>query len=237
MRLGICDDEQRDVQKVITCLKSTTLANSFDIKIYEPNALLLDVEEGIFNCDIIIMDVVFKNSGLDGIDLAVKINQALPVCEIIYLTNMLEYATRVYETKHCYLILKKDMQIFLERAVKKAIESCQNREDAGFLSILCDGHKVYINQMDILYIEREGRRVNIVTNDRKYTCYVSLNKLSETLNKNIIRVHGGYMVNLSDVCYIGNKNMELACGVNIPIGRTYEKDVKKKYKDFYDGYG
>ncbi|MGN0152264.1 MAG: LytR/AlgR family response regulator transcription factor [Wujia sp.] len=233
MRLGICDDERRDVQKVITYLKSTTWANSCDIKIYEPNVLLLDVEEGIFNCDILIMDVFFENLEIDGIALAVKINQALPVCEIIYLTNMLEYATRVYETKHCYFILKKDMEIVLEQALKKAFNSCQNREKSGFLSFICDGHKVYVNEKDILYIEREGRRVNIVTNDRKYNCYQSLSRLQEILDKSIIRVHGGYMVNLNAVSYIGNKSIELTCGDSIPVGRTYEKEVRKYYRDFY----
>ena len=235
MRLGICDDERRDIQKVIKYLKQMSLIYSCDIKIYEPNALLLDVEEGVFNCDILIMDVAFKSLDIDGITLAIKINQALPVCEIIYLTNMIEYATLVYETKHCYFILKKDMEDVLERAVKKALDSYQNREDKGFLTILCEGHKVYINEKDILYIEREGRRVNIVTNGRKSNCYQSLNRLQEILDKSIIRVHGGYMVNLKNVCYVGNKNLELTCGVSIPIGRTYEKEVRRQYKDFYSG--
>ena len=49
----------------------------------------------------------------------------------------------------------------------------------------------------------------------------------------MIRVHGGYVVNLTYITYLGVETLEVQNGKTIPIGRTYDKEVRKVYHEYW----
>lgn len=234
MRLGICDENKTDIEKAQRVIETNIYNELFNIKEYEPEELLVDIEEGLFDCEVLVIGIYFKNSSLNGIDLAYKVNQLFPLCEVIYFSNYIEYAIRVYETKHCYYVLKTELEKTLPMAIDKAVAKLQNNMHSDVLKVACDGSTAFIDKKKILYIERENRKVNIVTENRKYSCYLSLIKLIGNLGDYMVRVHGGYIVNLAEISYIHNNVIRMSNNILIPLGRTYEKAVRKRYKEYWE---
>jgi two-component system LytT family response regulator len=233
LKLGICDDDLNDIKRIRHILSKEIVSGRYHIKQYTPSELLLDVEEEMFECDILLMDITFKNLEFNGIDLVCSINEKFPQCNVIYCSNCLEYAPYVYKTKHCYFVLKKNMEEMLPVALNKALELYEESVKKDVLLINSQGHKVYIDRKDIKYIERDARKVNIVTTSRTYTSYMSLSELEQTLGSNMVRIHGSFIINLEYVSFIGNETVELTDSIILPLGRTYEKNVRDRYMRFW----
>ena len=80
---------------------------------------------------------------------------------------------------------------------------------------------------DICYMESEGNYINIWTVDGSEKYRNTLAKIEEELaGKNFVRCHKGYLVNVKYIKRVRNSEIEMMAGMVIPIGRSYEKDVK-----------
>ena len=232
MKLVICDDDIRDAEKTKAIVSNMSTTNGFEIKIKTPQDVRMALEEDLFKCDILIADIQYEGEDYDGIELTKLVNEKLPLCQVIYLTNILEFAPSVYETKHCYFVLKENMDIMLPRAVVKAIET-QKDISNDIIEFLSNGHKVYTSQSEIVYIERDDRVLEIHTLKKTYPCYMSLKKIDGMLGSCFARCHGGFIVNLDYVSGIDGNEIYLKDGSKLPIGMRFFEEFKQKYLKYY----
>ena len=229
MNIIICDDEQKDAEHAKRVLLTCEAVNEADITIVTPQELRLMLEVGDIACDIAIMDIEYANQTFSGIDLGKELNQKLPMCQIIYLTWVLDFAPEVYETKHCYFVLKENMHRMLPRAIEKALQLYHDQEEHEVFELHEGGRTLYIRQNDIQYIERENRRLIVHTKDRDYKCYESLTKLLSKLGRAFLRCHGGYVVNYNYIEVVMRDMVRLVEGQELPIGRTYRSSFHEQY--------
>ncbi len=232
MKLIICDDEIKDAEKAEKLIKDLPIVKDFDVKIKSPQDVNMAVEEELFKCDILVIDIQFEGESFDGIELTKRINEKLPACQIIYLSNILDFAPMVYETTHCYFVMKENMDIMLPRALEKALQSYSTSGN-DIIDFLSNGHKVYTAQSEIKYIERDDRLLNIYTLKKTYQCYTSLKKIEGKLGNSFARCHGGFIVNLAYVSGIDGNQLYMKDGTKIPIGMRFFEDFKLKYLKYY----
>ena len=232
MKLIICDDELIDAQRAEKIIKKMPCANMFEIKLSNPQDVRMAVEEDLLKCDILIMDIQYEGESYNGIQLTEIVNEKLPICQIIFLSNVIEFAPFVYDTNHCYFVMKENMEIMLPRAIDKALEANETISN-DIVEILSNGHKIYTPQSEITYIERNNRVLNIHTLKKNYPCYTSLRKIENILGKSFARCHGGFIVNLSYVSSIDGNDIYLKDGSIIPIGMRFFNDFKFKYLKYY----
>ncbi len=232
MRVVICDDDIRDAEKACDIIKNMSQSNSLELKIKTPQELNLLIEEDLFKCDILVVDIMYEGEGFDGIELTEKVNEKLPACQVIYLSSVLDFAPKVYETKHCYFVMKENSDIMLPRAMEKAIENLKNINN-DVVEFLSNGHKVYTSQSEIIYIERDDRVLEIHTLKKNYPCYMSLKKIVSKLGSSFARCHGGFIVNLDFVSGIDGNEIYLKDGSKIPVGMRFFEDFKMKYLKHY----
>ena len=107
MKLAVCDDVKEDADITLKIVKNYFNNKATDVSYLSPNDLLYEIDNGEFIYDIIILDIDYKNCNYNGIELGKKINDKYPLCNIIYLTGILDFASDVYETNHCYFVMKK----------------------------------------------------------------------------------------------------------------------------------
>ncbi len=229
MNIIICDDEQKDAEHAKRVLLTCEAVNEADITIVTPQELRLMLEVGDIACDIAIMDIEYTGQNFDGIALSREINQKLPVCQIIYLTWVLEFAPEVYDTVHCYFVLKENMEKMLPRAMEKAFQVYRDQEEHDIYELREHGKTVYLRQSDIEYIERQERRVILHTKNQEYCCYQSLAKIAKQLGRNFLRCHGGYIINYNYIQVCKRETVEMTSGVELPIGRTYRSQFHEQY--------
>lgn len=235
MKIIICDDNEKDAEQAKDIIGRCLDRNSYAIKIKSPQDIYVAAEEDLLKCDIMVMNVKFEEENLDGIILGSLINKKLPACQIIYYTNILEYAPVVYETRHCYFLLKQNMERILPKAINKALETYTKVIDDEIIEVLSNGHKCFISQSKIMYIERVNRLINIYDEKKVYPCYMSLKQVEKKLNACFVRCHGGYIVNLGQVIGVENLEISLKGGIKIPIGKSFDNQFKIRYLDYYAG--
>ncbi|WP_420571592.1 LytR/AlgR family response regulator transcription factor [Kordia sp.] len=81
---------------------------------------------------------------------------------------------------------------------------------------------------EILFIKSEHVYAEIqLTNNQKHVIRGNLNKIITKLNKQFVRVHRSYIVNLDYLQKIDQNNI-IVLNVNIPIGKKYKDDLLQK---------
>lgn len=209
-------------------------ADKAEAEIDAPDQVKDDVAIPASELDVMIMDIEFKDKDYDGITLTKKLNEINEECQVIYLTHILEFAPEVYDTDHCYFVMKNNMELMLPRAIDKTMKIYKARSLQKPLEVMSGGHVVYIPQHDIRYVEKKQRQTIIHTEHSSYTCYESISALSKRLGDNMIRCHGGYIVNLSHITYFGGEKVVLdVSDMEVPVGKTYKEQAKQAYLKYW----
>ena len=80
MRIGICDDRSEEREKAERIIRQSDVLSEEDIvTLYSPEDALSDLEEDVFNCDIMVLDIEFDQKEWNGIDICQLINEVNPV--------------------------------------------------------------------------------------------------------------------------------------------------------------
>lgn len=224
--IAICDDEPVHLEYTQTLVQKTLPPSQFETDSFPSAELLLQaMEPGGFCPDIAILDI--RMDGLDGIELAKKLNKLAPGCKIIFLTNFLDYATEVYETEHIYFVLKSEMDHRLEPALRKAVEtpiaSCYIQVKQAKGTIL-----ISLNQL--LFLERKGRKTRIrMENEELWTAQTPQELLADIPPEAFIRCHQSYWVRTTKILAMKNNDFYLPNDCRIPLSRTYRQEAKEQF--------
>lgn len=229
IKIVICDDKKADRELIRDSLQRVDDYKDADVNMRSPEELLGEIETGSFDYNIAIMDIEFEKNAINGIDMTKLINSRYEQCAIIYISSILEFATRVYESTHCYFVLKKNMDATLPLAIDKAVRLLEKQGLNDILNITSNGNMVMIKQRDVVYVERAQRIVKIGMMDRDYKCYKSLREISKQLSGDFARCHRGFFVNMEHIRLIDGNELEMDNAARIPIGDTYRDDFFEAY--------
>ena len=239
MKIGFCADNKEQIQYYIDIINHQKLTLRGDIvKIYTPEQLLFDVEENFFDSDILITDIYYEGVSYNGISVVKKINEAYPLCQVIYSSKFVEYIDYTYETEYVYFIQKKNLPKLLGKALQKAREKYQLASHVDIFEFYSNGIKRYVKICDIYYIERNDRRVNIYTPTEIYQTSLSIKQICDKLDgSNIVRISGSTAVNVEHIqsynmLYLNlensNRRLEISPRYNEKTNEVYEKYWKNK---------
>lgn len=192
-----------------------------------------DIEEERNVPDIIFMDI--ELGAESGIEWAKKINSILPMCQMIFISAFDSYYLDVYDADHIFFLKKPFTKETVDKAVSRAKEKLEKESDEIFrYSTNRISKSVYMR--DILFFEKNRRKVKIYTNDGLVDEYYdSLDEIQKSLSDNFIRCHNSYVVNLKYVKEFTPSEFRLYSGISIPISRSYAKEVKGKFAAFITG--
>lgn len=230
MNIAICEDMPEEAQS-LTCILSEYL-NKNDIP------MKIDVftggEELIDRCreesyDIIFMDIYLTN--MSGIEAARYIRQSQK-CHIAFLTSSSDFAIEAIELDALHYIVKpikySDVEEILLR-LKRRIPSVTYTP----LEVKTGYRTVYINPLNIRYIESYDKISVVHTDTEDYETYTSLSAFLPMLDKGLfIRAQRSYIVNMSYIAFMSTNELVLDDGTNITLSRTNRGKHKKTYENF-----
>lgn len=228
IKVGICDENNFEFQKTYEFMNLIKKKAEIEVKRVNIHDLLLEVEEQTFDFHILVTEV--KSDGkIDILEVVNKINKNFPNCQIIYLTDLEEYVSKVYETEHCYFLFKNKLEQVMPLAFEKALQRL-SRLEGEYLKITSERRRIQIPVSQICYIERFQHQCKIVLIQGEYLCYDSLTQLLKRLPRYFVRCHTGYIINgrrvqrilKNMVCIQKNGEVE----ITLPVGRNYRAQVK-----------
>ena len=83
---------------------------------------------------------------------------------------------------------------------------------------------VRINSCDILYVERKGAYLHVITETARIMTLLSFKEIESLLpSEQFIRIHKSYLIAINKIDNI-ERNVVKIANMRIPIGKSYLKD-------------
>lgn len=228
-KIALCDDSETELEQAAQTIRRFADEAGYEVQV----DLFSSTEECVRNSphyDAVFIDIEFEE-GPSGIDAASRINVVAPNCQIVYLTNYLQYSLDVYRTDHAWFVLKSQLEQRLPEVFEKLrfVDSVRRASivvkpvgGGGLVTVFCD---------DICYVERQNRVTHVVMRDK--TEFNVREKVSELLDKMpsawFGRCHNSYAVNFSCVHALRASELVLDDGTCLPVSRSRSKQFRSKY--------
>ena len=233
--LFLCDDNQQMIDKYSRLITRCANKNRIPITLSAFNsgeALLFHLSDSPNQADIIYLDILMGY--LNGMETAKKLRELGCNSEIIFLTTSEDYVFEAFDIAPVHYLIKdstsseKFEQIFL-----RAISLAEEKKTELFVCESGSTRKV-IPMKDISYFEIWKRVVMVHYKvGEKFEYYGTMEQLErQMLEKDFIRVHRSYLVNLRYIAKFQRQNLVLKTGQVIPIGITYMKQVKEAFSKY-----
>lgn len=199
LKIAICDNDAFICSHIEELIKNTLGNHHIDIEEFSNGMELYNSMKSNSYFDIIFIELFLKD--MDGITTISHIQQIYNrKCLIFYMSGLIftmENISEIIDT-HPFAFLKKpiDQDYFIKKFLSAYQELFLNDE---FFEFKSHGfiYKIPVNK--IIYIEKSGRRLNIITNDTSYTTYCKIEDAYTYLLKIsncFVRIQYSYIVNL-----------------------------------------
>ena len=235
LKVAICDDSQKTVETYSKLISHCAEANQLDIELScfcSGEALLFYLIDTPERLDIIYLDILMGKT--NGMETARKLRENNCSAQIIFLTSCEDYVYDAFDVNAIQYMLKDETtsekfeQVFL-----RAVQAASQKEEEIFVCKF-DAEKYIVPIRKISYFEIWKRIVTVhygLNQIAKF--YSSMEQLEKQFkNKGFVRVHRAYMVQLSYIYKFDRQKLILKTGTTIPIGITYQQELKQIFSDY-----
>lgn len=221
--IAICDDDKVLCNQMELDLKDFIQTKDIKVDTFYTAEKLYDAMRNGSHYDLIFLDIEFKT--MDGVELGCKIRNELNnnIAQIVYISGNQEHAMELFPSRPMNFLIKPfskhDVLDNLETA--KRLVQLQN----NCFECKCDSEWLRIPYSQIMYLESDNRKIKIHTEQEIKTMYGVLNKISDTLPMEFIRIHQSYLVNRIYIKMWKHNEITLVNEEIVPVSSTYRKKL------------
>lgn len=233
MRILICDDDKKTLgslkEMTEDILKQHVEYGDIYVETFTTTYDLMEyLEEKSAYVDAVILDIELNDAdGIDGIDLAARIQSEYSYIHIIFCTGYLKYSEDIFQVNPIYCIYKPvtpDRLINVIEKLNKEMEITRTK----YITVKLYKKIQHIKTASIKYAEINDRHVNIYTDNKMYESIESMSKIEERLGVNFVRCHKSYLINLDKMRKLDESKMILEDGTEVAVSRRYRARVKER---------
>lgn len=217
MRLGICDDNERDREMIYQISKDVVSGTGIDCEIisYQNGSVMLG---SMAEVDLLILDI--EMPGMSGLEIKQRLQNLGTDTVIIFVTNHVELMPSAFGIHVYGLVAKKNLEEQLPEMLASALEML------GQYMILEDG----VDSRDVLYIRSARIYSDLYLADgTKKVTRISLEHYAQMLSGvGFVRTHRTYVVNLKWVEDITARGARIGEEL-IPISTRLRNEVRDRY--------
>ena len=234
IKVAVCDDDELQRDEAVAMLEEFSRSRRLDVRVSafgSTEEFLADGTPKQF--DIVFMDIEFDGKP-EGIDAVRRTNELAPNCQVVYLTNYLQYSVDVYRTDHVWFVLKNQFEDRLPEVFEK-LEHIGEARRQFFVVSTKESGLAKIPCKDILYLERQTRISRIVCRTAEYEASDKLSVLMEKLPQSVFAFcHSSFIVNMPSIVELHDFEVVLENGERLPISRRYAKSFRQRYFEWAD---
>lgn len=229
VRIAVCDDESIYRQQAYSAVENISKSLDVVVDTFDNGSELINKFRTL-NYDLVILDI--EMPGINGISLAKKLRELSEDVYIVFLTSHIEYALEGYEV-NALRYLTKPVNYQKLKEILEYITQKQSKEEV--LWIKTEDAEEKIKLSDIFYLEAQNQNIVINTKEKSYTTRYNLSDFEKELaSKGFVRIHRGYLVSLDKISKLGKNCVCLETGINLPVSRSKEKELKSALLNFAD---
>jgi len=225
---AICVAENEYAEWIRDAIKSLEDSGENKIKLYRfsnSDSFLIALLKARLSVDLVIISTQLPDG--PGINTVKNIRKYFSDMDVIFISENYDYLC------DAFIINAKGYFVapFKSEEFKKVLKDIlQNNSGESSMSIKKRGMQQEINFKDILYIESRGRIATVVTEDSRSDTYASLSGMEISLpQKNFVRCHKSFIVNLEKIESIKDNVVKLVNGEEIYVGRVYKRQLLSAY--------
>ncbi len=228
-QIAICDDEEKILQDMQRKIESCFISQGIEAEYFCTNNSEKMMEH-IKNepLDVLFLDIDMPH--ISGMDIASYLKENRPEILFVFVTSQEALVYQSFAYRPFGFVRKTHIDAELEELIiRMKRELGEKRQE---LTITKGQELIRVARREIIYIEAEGNYLNLCT--KRETLKVRdtmVNMESELKESGFVRCHKGYLVNAHLIEKMKGAQIELRGETGnyiVPIGRSYEKDVKKK---------
>lgn len=221
----LCDDEPKMLDRLSILFEKAFVKIDFDAKVVLKTSDYREVLNFMSNntVNVIVLDIEFKNSNVNGLAIAEEIRKINNSCYIFFITSHYEYLAQAFEYKTFAYIFKNNLSLDTLSSTLTRLSNDISGNTKKFLKI--DNKGTFIELNEIQFIEKSGMKlIYHTTNDYFYT-YASFSKIENLLPKNFVRCHKSFIANINSISSISLSNNSITFNNNevCYIGPKYKK--------------
>jgi len=232
MKIAICDDEQEFLTDLNLLLNKIFLEMNMEVSILkftDARELLYYTKEHM-SIDIIFMDILMGE--VNGFEIAKKISLLKLNAKIIFLSSTSAYAIKGYDIKAARYLVKPIKKEKLSYVINDIIKDIQMENNNYIIEKNDKGiHKIFLKE--IIYIETCGRKTMIHTLEECILSYRSMKNHEVKLNRNFIRCHSSYIVNMKHIKGYKGYEIYLLNGDKIWVSKNKRKEFLYALTNYY----
>ena len=222
----ICDDDIHMINKLALLFEKAFIKNDFDAQIVLKTSNYKEIISYISlnPVNVVVLDIEFKNSKINGLNIAEEIRKINKNCYIIFITSHFEYVMEAYDYKTFAYLFKNSISVDTLTDTLNRLFDDISGTSTKFLKI--DGKGTFIDLNDVHFIEKNSMKLIYHTTHGIFETYNSFSKLEGQLPDNFVRCHKSFIANVNnisnisladssitfknnEVCYIGPKYKNL----------------------------
>ena len=238
MNIVICDDEKTFLHSIKTKINSwaekTGNTSCLMLHCFTSSEDVLDSCQHGLQVDALFMDIQIPGE-LSGLAVAREIHNSNEYIPIVFITSYGQYAEEGYIVNALRYIRKP----VSEQAIHECMNIIWNRwklSHSGCITLDLPTQILRLPINSIIYLEVSGHYCIIKTADEKkeYTFKQSLDVIRQKLPERMFaQCHRSYVVNLMYVRHIMGGNVTMSDGESIKLGKVYQSQFIKRFRQFY----
>lgn len=231
-KIAVCDNEQIICSVLYNKLQNISKEKSvvFEIDCFTTGEELCHEMESI-NYDLIFLDIELPQ--MNGIDVGKHIRETLKNenIQIVFISSKKEYAMKLFEMRPINFLIKPLSDDKIESLIDKFLQLNKIDTEIFNFKSRCKYYKVAFS--DILYFYSNGRKIHIVTINKEYEFYGSLNNIYKSVkNKKFLFVHKSFLVNFKYIRKYQYEQLTLLDNKIIPISQSRRKSVRSTFVNY-----
>jgi DNA-binding LytR/AlgR family response regulator len=226
LNILICDDIKSETAKLERLLNES----GFDVKIVSflcGHEALEYVRTGIV-IDVCFLDIVMPE--MNGIILAEQLRGQGFRGQIVFLSTSRDYGPEAFSVKAFDYLLKPPRPANVRNVLKRLADEKLRSDTEGILVRISKVAR-HILFRDISHVEVIKHYVYFRLNDgEEIEIYATLGEFAVPLlnDHRFAQCHRSYIINMSEIASIDDREVTMRCGKNIPVSKSY-MELKKKF--------
>ncbi|MBN4069503.1 response regulator transcription factor [bacterium AH-315-G05] len=230
VKIAICDDEPVQAELIKSYILSMDVKLELEFQCIVANSgeeLLEKIKDE--KIDIFFLDI--QMSGINGIETAQKIREDDNEAIIVFMTGYRKYTLEAFELNAFHYLIKPIMpekfRSLMKRVLRRFHEIKVHRENTKKFILKTQSMIMKIDYNDILYFEKNFRKIKMYTVKGNYDFYGSFKALLTELDQKIfVRCHQGFVVNKNKIISCNNEQILINTnGTRISVSRKYKNNI------------
>lgn len=234
-RVAICEDEPLAAREneALLCrvLEARRLRRGADFSVtvfHAAGPLLESLREQPSSFHLLLLDIGLSQE--NGMELAARLREMGVGCSVIYITSHEEYMPRSFATRPLDYLLKPVDEEKLGKAIDWDLRKNYRPEQ---LMLPVNGGWRVVAVRDVLYAEATSHKSAVhLAQETIYVNQTFRDLLKRLPGGSFCRCHNSIAVNLGHVHKRTSRGLQLDTGTELPVSRTYQKEVVRQFVAF-----